>query len=78
MVEIPYSAYFHVEEQVTVTKETDAKCKFVCYTGVVFNKATYMKGTILSRTFEDLQADYKVMLLILSNGVRMSKNSSTK
>lgn len=71
MTDIPYSAYFHVEENISVTKETENKCKFTCYTGIVFNKATYMKGTILSRTFEDLHLDYKVALSLFSNGAIM-------
>lgn len=60
MAEIPYSSYFHIEEDLIIKRETDAKCKLVCHTGVVFNKATYMKTTILTRSFEDLEEDYKV------------------
>lgn len=71
MSDLPYSAYFHVEENISVTKETENKCKFACYTGIVFNKATYMKGTILSRTFEDLQLDYKVIFTRFSYGAIM-------
>ena len=68
MADIPYSAYFHVEENISVTKETDNKCKFACFTGIVFNKATYMKSAILSRTIEDLHLDYKVMIGLCSCG----------
>jgi hypothetical protein len=68
MTEITYSSYFHVEEQITITKESDAKCKFVCFTGIVFNKGTSMKSIILSRTFEDLQLDYKVIIFPFSSG----------
>jgi hypothetical protein len=78
IVEIPYSSYFHVEEQIAITKETEAKCKFVCHTGIVFNKATYMKSAILTRTFEDLQIDYKVTLPPRSSGVIMSRSYSIK
>jgi hypothetical protein len=75
MSEIPYSAYFHVEEDLVIKKETDAKCKLVCQTGVVFNKATYMKSTILTRTFEDLLIDYKVTIGLCSSGAIMSRRS---
>lgn len=60
MADVPYSAYFQVEEQVVVTKEGESKCKYLISSGVVFNKATYMKGTIINRTFQDLQEDYKL------------------
>ena len=56
-----------------IKKETEAKCKLVCQTGVVFNKATYMKSTILTRTFEDLEIDYKVIMTPCSSGATMSR-----
>lgn len=78
MTELPYSSYFHVEEHITITKETEAKCKFVCLTGIVFNKATYMKNTILTKTFEDLQLDYKVRAWLYSFGAIMSRKCSIR
>jgi len=60
MADVPFSSNFTCEEHSSITREGDTKCKYVCEMAIVFNKATYMKNTILSRTFEDLKEDYKV------------------
>ena len=40
---------------------------------MIFNKATYMKNTIMTRTFADIKEDYMVPRAILSNGPKMSE-----
>lgn len=60
MADVPYAAYFNCEEHIMITKDGDKKCKMTIETAIIFNKSTYMKGTILSRTFGDLKEEYEV------------------
>ncbi len=62
MADVPFSSYFTCEEHITIEKEGETKCKFNCSSAIVFNKGTYMKNTILTRTFGDLKEDYIVQI----------------
>ncbi len=55
MADVPYAAYFNCEEHIVISKEGDKKCRMVIELAIIFNKSTYMKGTILARTFGDLK-----------------------
>jgi hypothetical protein len=55
MADVPYSSYFNCEEHIMVTKEGDKKCRMTVQLSIVFNKSTYMKGTILGRTQGDMK-----------------------
>lgn len=58
MGDVPYSSYFTCEEEINITKDGDKKCKMEVLLSILFNKSTYMKGTILSRTQGDMKGDY--------------------
>lgn len=75
MSDVPFSSYFTCEEHIKIEKEGDTKCKFNCSSAVVFNKSTYMKNTILTRSFADLKEDYIVIIHLFSNGAIMSNSS---
>lgn len=62
MADVPYSAYFTCEQKISVTKDGDKKCKMEVLLSIVFNKSTYMKNTIMSRTQGDMKEDYEVKL----------------
>lgn len=53
MGDVPYHSYFNCEEHITVIKEGETKCRYTVKSVIVFNKNTYMKGTIISKTFSD-------------------------
>ena len=53
MGDVPYHSYFNCEEHITVMKEGETKCRYTVKSVIVFNKNTYMKGTIISKTFSD-------------------------
>ena len=55
MADVPYAAYFNCEEHIVISNEGDKKCRMVIELAIIFNKSTYMKGTILARTFGDLK-----------------------
>lgn len=71
MNDVPYHSYFNCEEDVQVLPEGDSRCRYIVKAMVVFNKHTYMKGTIISKTFKDFAEDYKVILLLESFGLTM-------
>ena len=54
MGDVPYHSYFHCEEHIVLTREADSKCRYVVNTAVVFSRQTYMMGTIIAKTFADL------------------------
>lgn len=43
-----------------ILKDGDTKCKMCVDMSIVFNKSTYMKNTILSRTILDMKEEYNV------------------
>ncbi len=45
-----------------VTKEGDKKCRMSVQLTIVFNKSTYMKGTIIGRTQGDIKEEYGVIV----------------
>ena len=65
MGDVPYSNYFVVNNYVEILKDGETKCKMSVEVNVVFNKSTYMKGTILGRTFPDVKEDYNVSFCIM-------------
>lgn len=36
----------------------------ICEDAIVFNKSTYMKGTIIARTYNDLKEEYEVFIIV--------------
>lgn len=60
MGDVPYSNYFVVNNYMEIIKDGETKCKMNVDMSIVFNKSTYMKGTILSRTITDMKDDYNV------------------
>jgi hypothetical protein len=60
MGDVPYSNYFVVNNYLQILKDGDNKCKMSVDLSVVFNKPTYIKNTILSRTIGDMKEDYNV------------------
>ena len=67
MSDVPYAAYFNCEEQITISKEGDKKCRMTVLGSVVFNKSTYMKNTIISRTFGDVKEEYEFWIKNTNN-----------
>jgi hypothetical protein len=55
MSDVPYSAYFICEDHIIVSKVSETKCKMVSEVAIIFNKSTYLKNKILSRTYEDMK-----------------------
>lgn len=64
MGDVPYSNYFVVNNFMEIIKDGETKCKMNVDMSIVFNKSTYMKGTILSRTITDMKDDYNVHFFI--------------
>ena len=58
MGDIPYCTYFQCEEVFKVISDGEKKCKLIIEAGIVFNKSTYMKNTIISKTLTDLKDEY--------------------
>jgi hypothetical protein len=76
--DVPYNSYFNCEEHITVTREGDHKCRYVVSAAVVFSKNTYMKGTILTKTFSDFNDEYQVLPSPPSPGATTSRTSSNR
>jgi len=68
MGDVPYSNYFVVNNYMEIIKDGETKCKMNVDMSIVFNKSTYMKGTILSRTITDMKDDYNVHYNLYSFG----------
>ena len=64
MADVPYSNYFVVNCYLSILKDGDKKCKMIVDMSIVFNKATYMKGKILSKTILDLKEEYEVTFIL--------------
>jgi len=65
MGDVPYCNYFVVMNNLEILRDGDTKCKMCVDMNIVFNKSTYMKGTILSRTIGDMKEEYNVSLDLL-------------
>lgn len=60
MGDVPYCNYFVVNNYLQILKDGDSKCKMCVDMSIVFNKSTYMKNTILSKTIVDMKEEYNV------------------
>jgi len=61
MGDVPYCNYFVVNNNMEILRDGDSKCKMIVDLSIVFNKSTYMKNTILSRTIGDMKEEYNVI-----------------
>ena len=65
MGDVPYCNYFVVNNYLQILKDGDNKCKMCVDMSIVFNKSTYMKNTILSRTIVDMKEDFNVIFIMM-------------
>ena len=71
MGDVPYHSYFNCQEHITVSRESDSKCRYVVNAAVIFNKHSALKGTIINKTFADFNEDYQVLEVIFRFGQKM-------
>lgn len=59
-LDVPFANYFQLEEKWEISPVDENKCQLRSFGWIVFQKSTYMKKTIQSRSIQGVKEDYEL------------------
>ena len=70
MSDVPYAAYFTVEQHQIIKAVDEKKCCLEVVVWLTFNKSTIMKRTITSKSYKDLKEDYEAWIKVVQERLK--------